>query len=51
MAEMSTIGLDLAKTVFQVHGAEASGGFCRKLGFYLSIATNSHRSVAMEPTT
>jgi transposase len=33
MAEMSTIGLDLAKTVFQVHGAEASGAvvFRKKL--------------------
>ena len=26
MGEISTIGLDLAKTVFQAHGADASGG-------------------------
>ena len=26
MLEVSTIGLDLAKKVFQVHGADASGG-------------------------
>ena len=26
MGEVSTIGLDLAKTVFQEHGADASGG-------------------------
>jgi transposase len=25
MSEVSTIGLDLAKNVFQVHGANASG--------------------------
>ncbi len=25
MAEMTTVGLDLAKNVFQVHGADASG--------------------------
>ena len=25
MGEVSTIGLDLAKTVFQAHGADASG--------------------------
>ena len=32
MGEVSTIGVDLAKSVFQVHGADASGGFCRKSG-------------------
>jgi transposase len=33
MGEVSTIGVDLAKSVFQVHGADASGTvlFCRKL--------------------
>ena len=33
MGEVSTIGLDLAKNVFQVHGADASGAvlFRRKL--------------------
>src|SRR4051812_8089279 len=33
MAEVSTIGLDLAKNVFQAHGADASGAvlFCKKL--------------------
>jgi transposase len=33
MGEVSTIGVDLAKSVFQVHGAEASGTvlFRRKL--------------------
>ena len=33
MGEVSTIGLDLAKTVFQAHGADASGGvvFRKKL--------------------
>ncbi len=25
MAEMTTVGLDLAKTVFPAHGADASG--------------------------
>ena len=25
MAEMTTVGLDLAKTVFQAHGADVSG--------------------------
>lgn len=25
MSEISTVGLDLAKTVFQVHGADGSG--------------------------
>ena len=33
MGEVSTIGLDLAKNVFQVHGADASGAvlFRKKL--------------------
>ena len=33
MGEVSTIGVDLAKNVFQVHGADASGAvlFRRKL--------------------
>jgi transposase len=33
MTEVSTIGLDLAKNVFQVHGADASGAviFRKKL--------------------
>ena len=33
MGEVSTIGLDLAKAVFQAHGADASGGviFRKKL--------------------
>jgi transposase len=33
MGEVSTIGVDLAKSVFQVHGADASGAvlFPRKL--------------------
>ena len=33
MGEVSMIGLDLAKSVFQAHGADASGGvvFRRKL--------------------
>jgi transposase len=33
MGEVSTIGLDLAKSVFQVHGADASGAvlFRKKL--------------------
>ena len=33
MSEVSTVGIDLAKSVFQVHGADASGGvvFRKKL--------------------
>ena len=31
MAEISTIGLDLAKTVFQVHTADASGAVLLEL--------------------
>ena len=33
MGEVSTVGIDLAKSVFQVHGADASGGvvFRKKL--------------------
>jgi transposase len=33
MGEVSTIGMDLAKSVFQVHGADASGAvlFRKKL--------------------
>jgi transposase len=27
MGEISTVGIDLAKSVFQVHGADASGAF------------------------
>ncbi len=31
MGEVTTIGLDLAKSIFQVHGADAAGGaVCRK---------------------
>jgi transposase len=28
MGEVTTVGLDLAKLVFQAHGADASGGSC-----------------------
>ena len=53
MGEVSTIGLDLAKSVFQVHGASASGAvlFRRKLrrhqvlGFF---AAQPPCTVAME---
>jgi transposase len=53
MGEVSTIGLDLAKTVFQAHGADASGSvvFRKKLrrdqllGFFSS---QPRRVVAME---
>jgi len=29
MQEIATIGLDIAKSVFQVHGIDASGGHCQ----------------------
>ena len=32
MSEVTMIGLDLAKNVFQLHGADASGGRRRNLG-------------------
>ena len=33
MDEVSTVGIDLAKSVFQVHGSDRSGGvvLCKKL--------------------
>ena len=30
MSEITTIGLDLAKSVFQVHGIDEAGGVTRK---------------------
>lgn len=29
MSEVITIGVDLAKNVFQVHGVDAAGGHCQ----------------------
>jgi transposase len=53
MGEVSTIGLDLAKSVFQVHGADASGAvlFRRKLRRHQVLAFFSSQppcTVAME---
>ncbi len=53
MGEVSTIGMDLAKSVFQVHGADASGAvvFRKKLrrGQVLSFfAAQPPCTVAME---
>lgn len=53
MLEISTIGLDLAKSVFQVHGADASGAVVLKkklrldavMGFFARLP---HCVVAME---
>jgi hypothetical protein len=36
MSEITTIGLDLAKTVFQLHGADASGRAVRR-GWVLEV--------------
>jgi hypothetical protein len=46
MGEVSTIGLDLAKSVFQVHGADASGAvlFRRKLRRH-QVLTFWHRQL------
>ena len=45
MEEVSIVGLDLAKHVFQVHGAGADGsvasaGSCRGRRFYRSLLTS-----------
>jgi transposase len=53
MGEVSTIGLDLAKNVFQVHGADASGAvlFRKKLRRHQVLAFFSSQppcTVAME---
>src|SRR5215218_4382912 len=53
MGEVSTIGLDLAKSAFQAHGADASGAvlFRRKLRRYQLLAFFSSQppcTVAME---
>jgi transposase len=53
MGEVSTIGLDLAKNVFQVHGADASGAvlFRRKLRRHqvlIFFAAQPPCTVAME---
>ncbi len=53
MGEVSTIGLDLAKTVFQAHGADAAGGvvFRKKLrrdGLLAFFASQPACLVAME---
>ena len=49
MSEVLTIGLDLAKNVFQVHGADASGAvvFRKQLrrGQVLKFLALSHLSV------
>jgi transposase len=53
MGEVSTIGVDLAKSVFQVHGADASGAvlFRKKLRRHQALtffAAQSPCTVAME---
>src|SRR5688572_28017013 len=53
MAEVSTIGLDLAKNVFQAHGADASGAvlFRKKLRRHQVLAFSAAQApctVAME---
>jgi transposase len=53
MSEITTVGLDLAKNVFQVHGADATGrvGLRRKLrrGQVLEVLAGLPRcSMAME---
>lgn len=55
MAEVSTIGLDIAKQVFRAHGADPSGGtmFSRRITRAKLIeffASQPHRTVAMEAT-
>jgi hypothetical protein len=53
MGEVSIICLDLAKSVFQVHGADASGSvlFPRKLRraqvFLLGFLSNERREITM----
>ena len=32
MGQVITIGLDIAKSVFQVHGVDAAGGCCQSNG-------------------
>jgi transposase len=54
MGEVSTIGLDLAKSVFQLHGADASGAvlFRNKLRRHQVLAFFSSQppcTVAMYP--
>jgi transposase len=47
MSEITTIGLDLAKTVFQLHWAEASGRAVRR-GWVLEVLAGLSRcTVAM----
>ena len=56
MSEIATVGLDLAKNVFQVHGADAKGGvvFRKKLRRSVDLsrfrgAPNSHlRGLSLE---
>ena len=53
MGEVSTIGVDLAKSVFQVHGADASGAvlFRKKLRRHQGLtffAAQPRCTVAME---
>lgn len=53
MAEVTTIGLDLGKTVFQVHGADAAGGVVfrkrlRRDGMARFFAEQAACTVAME---
>ena len=47
MSEVSVIGLDLAKHVFQVHGADASGRAvirtCSSVGFVASYGPSNVR--------
>ena len=53
MGEVSTIGLDLAKEVFQVHGADAAGAVVfrkrlRRTAFLQFFAAQAPCGVAME---
>jgi hypothetical protein len=47
VGKVSTIGLDLAKNVFQAHGADTSGNvlFHKKLGFGLGVVSGANISV------
>lgn len=47
MKEVSIIGLDLAKQVFQLHGATAQGdvAFCKRGGVYLHVETQAEPSL------
>jgi transposase len=56
MGEVSTIGLDLAKSVFQVHGADASGAVVlrkklRRVQVLSLFAAQPPCTVAMEASS